>query len=102
MFDSIITLISEQITTDSIGFPTATETTTDVLCKVGSVSRNEYFDASKSGLAPEYVFDVATAEYGGQKILIYEGERYGIYRTYLNGDITELYAEYKGGVTDGN
>ena len=36
--------------------------------------------------------------YMGEKIVEYNGMRYGIYRTYIAGDDIELYLEEKGGI----
>lgn len=101
MFDGVLTLITETTTTNALGFPTSTETRTDVLCKVRSVGQSEYFNAREAGLASEFVFDVAAAEYSGQRIAEYEGTKYGIYRPTKDLDTVELYAEYKGGLIDG-
>jgi hypothetical protein len=49
------------------------------------------------------VFRVFFADYEGERLLEYNGKRYGIYRTYNNGsDEVELYAERKGGTNGGN
>ncbi len=101
MMDSTCDLINKVMSTDSLGFPKATETKTTVFCEVKSVNRNEYFEAGKAGLTPAYQFTINSIEYGGQNELEYSGVRYGIYRTYSTGDYTELYVEYKGGLTDG-
>lgn len=99
--DSVITLVKQVYSTDASDYPTATETSKDVLCDVRSVSQGEFFNASKAGLAPAFVFRVFNGEYSGEKILVYNGERYGIYRAYIaSGDYVELYAEFKG-LTDG-
>lgn len=99
--DSVISLVKQVYSTDANDYPTATETSKDVLCDVRSVSQGEFFNASKAGLAPAYVFRVFNGEYDGEKIAVYNGERYGIYRAYIaTGDYVELYAEYKG-LTDG-
>ena len=72
------------------------------MCYVDSVTRSEFFDAGRNGLNPEFVFRVFFADYEGESILEYNGNRYGIYRTYNNAsDEVELYAERKGG-TNGN
>lgn len=99
--DAVCKLITKTMTTDEVGFPIATETEYETFCQVGSVTRAEFFNAGKAGLAPEYVFTVNAVEYEGQTEVEYEGKRYTIYRTYrTDEDMMELYAEYRSGVTD--
>ena len=99
--DAVCKLIQKTMSYDELHFPTATETSREVMCKVDSVSRSEYFNAGKAGLTPEYVFTINRIEYNGESELEYESKRYGIYRTYkTDDDMMELYAEYKSGVTD--
>ena len=99
--ESTCDLINKVMSVDSLGFPTATETKTTVFCKITSISQTEYYSAGKAGIIPEYRFSVNAIEYDGQKELEYDGKRYGIYRTYLYNDEMDLYAEYKGGMSDG-
>lgn len=97
-----ITLVSCQETTDSIGQIIETESTVDLIGEVRSVSRQEYMSGRQSGLSPSYVFRVSMFGYAGQKILIYDGVRYSIYRTYEADDnYVELYTEAQLGVTNG-
>lgn len=99
--DALISLVKKTMTTDDLGFPIATEAETEVFCNVGSITRAEYYNAGKAGLSPDYMFTINAVEYDGEDELEYEGKRYGIYRTYrTDADMMELYAEYKGGVTD--
>ena len=99
--ESTCDLINKVMSTDSVGYPTATETKTTVFCKIKSINRNEFFDAGKAGIVPEYQFSINALEYSGQRELEYNGVRYGIYRVYESTDYIDLYAEYKGGVSDG-
>lgn len=99
--DGVIKLIKKSITADELGYPVTTETARETFCRVESVTRSEYFQAGKAGLAPAHVFSVAAVEYEGEDELEYEGQRFGIYRTFRNGlDYMELYTEYKSGITD--
>lgn len=99
--DGVIKLIKKSITADELGYPVTTETARETFCRVESVTRSEYFQAGKAGLAPAHVFSVAAVEYEGEDELEYEGQRFGIYRTFRNGlDNMELYTEYKSGITD--
>lgn len=97
-----ITLITEVINTDAIGQITTTETTSDLIAEVRSVSRSEFMEGSQTGLAPSFVFRVSMFGYTAQKILVYKGVRYSIYRTYETDDnYVELYCEREVGVSDG-
>jgi hypothetical protein len=72
------------------------------MCQVNSVTRNEFFEAGRNGLNPEYVFRVFFGDYDGERIVEYKGKRYGVYRTYHGrNDMMELYAERKGGTNGG-
>lgn len=97
--ESTCDLIKKVMSKDTLGYPIATETKTTVLCEIRTVSRQEFFDAGKAGLVPEYEIRINAIEYGGEDELEYNGKRYGIYRTYQTADYIELYVEYKGGVS---
>lgn len=82
---------------------TSTETSSEVFCDVRSITRTEWFEAGRSGIEhPAFIFIMDRNEYEGQKIVEYNGQRYGVYRTYAskNEDL-ELYVEAKGGLHDG-
>lgn len=98
--DAVCKLISKTQTTDSLGYPIATESAREVFCSVESITRAEFFNAGKAGFTPEYSFKVSAVDYSGEDLLEYETKRYSIYRTYRSGDYMELYAEYRSGVTD--
>lgn len=96
-----IGLITETETEDTIGQTVSQETKTDIIAEVRSVSRAEFFEGSQNGLSPSFVFRVSMFGYAGQKILVYDGKRYSIYRTYETDDnYIELYAEAEVGVRD--
>jgi SPP1 family predicted phage head-tail adaptor len=82
MYNHELTLISEKVTYDDYGVPRKTESRTDVLCKVKSVGRNEFYGAATSGLKPEIVFKVHGYEYNGEKKVEFEGKEYKVIRTY--------------------
>lgn len=76
-----------------------TPTRKQVFCKVDSVTHAEFFDGGKNGLKPEYKVTMFFGDYNGEQSFIYNGNAYGVYRTYrAKTDIIELYAERKGGV----
>lgn len=69
------------------------ETVTTVFAEIRSVSRNEYYQAMSAGIAPELVFMLTDyADYNGQKVFLYEGERWRVIRTYTNGQTLEITA----------
>ena len=96
-----IDLISKTYTIDAMGQRKATEKSTTVLATVSSISRAEwtaYMTTGRSGLVPAYTVTVYFGDYNGETIAEYEGERFGIYRTYERDDEqVELYLEKKAG-----
>lgn len=95
---NVVTLISETYAPDSIGQMIATEVPSDVFCNVASVSQTEWFQGGQNGLKPEYKVTMFAPDYNDQKLVEFNGVRYGIYRTYLrNDELLELYLERKTG-----
>lgn len=95
---NVVTLISETYSADSIGQMVATEVERDVFCNVASVSQNEWFQGGQNGLNPEYQVTMFAPDYEGEKIVEFNGVRYGVYRTYMRQDeLLELYLERKTG-----
>lgn len=93
---NVITLISETYTADAIGQMVATEVEKDVYCNVSSVSQSEWFQGGQNGLKPEWKVTMFAPDYDGQKVVEFNGVRYGIYRTYIRQDeLLELYLERK-------
>lgn len=99
----VITLIGKVNEKDSAGIHHSSETEREVFCDVKSITRSEWFEAGRSGIAhPELVFVMNRHEYAGEQIVEYGGVRYGIYRTYAGkNENLELYAEPKGGLHHG-
>lgn len=95
--EDVILLVSIEQTQNAYGVWEKTETTRQVFCKVSSVSQSEFFEAGRNGLNPEWRFVVFGADYGDEETVIYKNKRYGVYRTYRDGDFIELYVERKGG-----
>jgi hypothetical protein len=84
-YDHELTLIGETIEEDEIGNQRPVETRTTILCSVKSVGRNDFYSGAAAGLRPEYVFTVHAYEYGGERIVEFEGKRYRAIRTYQTG-----------------
>lgn len=94
-----IQLIAQTQTQDAYGVWRKTETSRTVFCAVNSVTRDEFFDGGRNGLNPEYQITMFAYDYEGETIVVYEGKRYGVYRTYFGrNDTIELYVERKGGL----
>lgn len=98
MTDDVIELVSTTMEQNTYGVWVKTETSRQVFCRVSSVSQTEFFEGGRNGLNPEWRFSMFAADYEDEETVIYNEKRYGIYRTYRNGDWIELYAERKGGV----
>lgn len=93
-----ITLLTTTKEQDDYGVWVESITSKDVFAQVDSVTRAEFFEGGRNGLNPEYRMTMFSGDYDGQKMLIYNGNTYSIYRTYLNRtDTIELYVERKGG-----
>lgn len=92
-----IVLIAETVTVNALRIEEVTETRREVLAEIESISQSEYFSAQDSDLNPEYRFRVFFADYNGEKIVEFEGERFAVYRTFRNFDRVELYTERKVG-----
>lgn len=73
---------------------TPQETKRQVFCAVDSVNRTEYYRALQYDLHPEVVFILSDyAEYQGESMCEWNGIRYDIIRTYVNGLKVELTCE---------
>lgn len=112
--DSVIKLISTNPVQQPDGTWKDKPSAREVLCRVQSVSRAEFFGAGRAGLNPAYRFDVFAAEYHGETVVEYNGETYAVYRTHqsdantyvgqnlrarqeLLADYIELYVQKEGG-----
>lgn len=97
--DDVIKLISSTYTLDEYGNQVETTIERQVFCKVSSVGRTEFYQASQNDLQPSYVFEISHyRDYHGEKELRYidwtgAEKRYTIIRTYRSGDSLELTAE---------
>lgn len=99
---TLITLVNETYSKDIYGVDRKTTTESEVFAQVDSVTRQEFFDAGRNGLNPEYVFRVFSEDYNGERTVRYNGRQFAVYRTFLGrNDIMELYAERQGGVNEG-
>ena len=98
MTDTTIKLVKKTYTTNDIGTPIQTEVISEVLANVRSVGRADFYAGSQVGLAMSYVFETHPCNYDGEDTLEYDGERYGIVRTYQTSeDVLEIYTGEKVG-----
>lgn len=56
-----------------------------LLCKLESVGRAEFYNASSQGMKPEKVFIIHAYEYDGQQLVKFEGKQYRVTRTFQTG-----------------
>ena len=97
--DDVITLVSRTQSQDEFGIWQSILTENEVLCQVHSITRQEFFEAGRSGLNPSYLFTIFAGDYSGESIVRFHNEQYSVYRSYLDQetDYLELYVERKGG-----
>lgn len=94
----VIYLLSSEKTQDEYGVWRDSLTKRMVFCEVDSVTRDEFFEGGRNGLNPQYRMRMFAYDYNGETSLEYNGNTYGVYRTFKAKDDTlELYVERKGG-----
>lgn len=93
-----IMLLSTTKAQDAYGVWVESPTSRMVFCQVESVTRAEFFEGGRNGLNPEFRMSMFSGDYNGERLLMYNGNTYSIYRTFIaKNDIIELYVERKGG-----
>lgn len=93
-----ITLIKTTYEKDALKQQAGTEVSRVLLCRIGSISASEFFDAGRNGIKAQFRATIFAPDYEGELTAEYHGKRYGIYRTYLaRDDALELYLEPKAG-----
>lgn len=94
MWQNDLILISKNYDFDDIGNQISIKNKTEVFCKVKSISRSEFYNASTTGLKPSLVFTVHLFEYNNEEEVEFEGIRYNVIRTYMvNSEEIELTCE---------
>ena len=92
-FDDAVVLVTLIQDFDAIGNPINTQKLDEVLCKVESVTRNEFYQAVavSNDLKPELTIVVHSYEYDNQQQVIYNGRKYNVWRTFKRSlEETEL------------
>ena len=95
----VINLISEKVTgRDKYGRKIREKTPRQVFVQVDSISMNEFYEAGRNGLNPQFRFRMFAGDYENERVCEYKGQQYAIYRTFMRDDDTiELYVERQGG-----
>lgn len=89
----VIELISETPAAHGV-FDAPTETAQKTYCTIRSVGMREFYEAKSAGLEPDVVFSLTDSDdYDGQKVVIWNGVRYRVVRTWLRGDGIDLTCE---------
>ena len=93
-------LIIQTYYKDSIGQNIPIEEVTEIFCHIESVGQREFFSAGQNGINSDLKIVTQAVNYNNQQIVEYNGERYGIYRTFRKNDSDEieLYCEMKVGI----
>lgn len=101
--DDVLTLIGQTYAQDENGVRRPEPARREVLCRVRSVTRAEFFEGGRNGLNPSFEFTVFAGDYRDETVVEFQGKQYGVYRTYRvpESDYLELYVERKGGTNRG-
>lgn len=99
--DDFLVLISNQpkIQDENGIWRTQEPTKRTVFCKRSDITRQEFFNAGRNGLAPEFVVTVFHGDYEGERDCIFHEQGYSIYRTFrpTDSDYVELYLQKTAG-----
>jgi len=91
MFNDLITLAKPKTVIDKYGDTKTQETTRDVFAEYVSIGQNEFYQAAATGLKPEVRFRLADYyDYNDEPVVIHNGVRYRVLRTYRAGQRLEL------------
>lgn len=72
--------------TDELGDPVSIPTRREVFARVFSVGQAEFYQAQAVGLKPEIKFVLSDyLDYEGEQVIIHNGERLRVLRTYRKG-----------------
>lgn len=98
--DGVAYLIKKAYVKDEIGqFREVEDTNIEILVSQKSINRAEMLSAGQIGFKPEIMLMTASANYNGEKDVLYNGKAYSVYRTYRpeDDDFIELYLQPKAG-----
>ncbi|PEQ33414.1 hypothetical protein CN467_22135 [Bacillus cereus] len=97
--DDVCFLLSVETETDELGQVIGTnETERQIFCSKLSINRQEFLAGGQLGLKPQIMFVVDADEYDDEATLMYENQKYTVYRIFPRSDgYTEVYCEVKAG-----
>ena len=100
--DDELKLIGQRFEKDDFGVDKPVTAEKVVYCKKYSATRSEFFLGGRNGLNPVFKFEMFAAEYEGESVCEYRGNKYAIYSTFQEegSDYIELYVERKGGLNN--
>ena len=88
----VLVLVNVKYSLNDEGFEIPTDTKREVFCSVSSISRDEWYEAGRSGLNPSLKFTLFLYDYENEIKVIYDNKEYNVYRTYVRkGEMIELY-----------
>lgn len=98
--DGVCALVTEIHEPDENGIAQRiAESKRDVFCAQMQVLSSEYYNAGKEGIKAELKLAVDFEEYEGEDQVIFNDQRYAIYKTFQRkDDLLELFCGQKGGV----
>lgn len=91
LYRDVAQLIDTKTVTDPDGYRQETETRTEVYVDVQSVKRGEFYSGRQAGVELVISFMVRVCDFGGQRLIEYDGKRYRVVRAYTkDGELLEL------------
>ncbi len=84
-FSDRITLRAVVDGVDSSGYPTQTNTDTEVWANVKTATRAEFYAANANGIDVSMMFEVHAEDWGNQTQVVYGGKTYDIIRDFQRG-----------------
>ena len=89
--NEVINLVQITKSVDEYGDMTETEIKTQVFARLKSVGMSEFYQANGTGFKPEVKFVLSDyLDYHGEMIVEWDGGRFDVIRTYINGLEIEL------------
>lgn len=84
-FSDKITLRTITRGNDADGYPTETNTDTEVWANVVSVTRAEFYASNANGINATQMFQINAEDWGNQTRVVYGGKVYEVIRAYQKG-----------------
>lgn len=96
-----LTLVGQEYVTDELNQYIAVDKSKTVFCSIESIGQREWETAARMGFKPEIRATISRYEYHGEKVVQIDGQRYSVYRTYVNkSEEIELYLERQTGTEE--